>query len=180
MALILSVVLALPFIFYQIWLFIKPGLTARERTLVWPLLSGGLILFPIGAGFAYLAVKFMLRVMQRYAIAGVDPLINVHNYLSLVMTMMLVFGIIFEIPLILAMAARVGLVTPAFLRLYRRHAYVLLAFVALVISPADPFSMLVMFAPLIALYELSIACAIPMARLHQRDSQLPVSEETVS
>ena len=143
-----------------------------------PLLSFGLVLFPIGAWFAYYVVKMVLRVMQQYAIEGVDSLINVHDYLSFLMTMMVVFGILFELPLIIAMAARVGIVTPAFLKTYRRHAYVVLTIVAMFVSPADPLSMVVMLIPLFGLYEIAVACAIPMAKLHQRDVQIAVAEES--
>jgi sec-independent protein translocase protein TatC len=176
MSIILSVLIALPILLWQLWLFIKPGLTTRERALVKPLLSWAVVLFPVGAGFAYFMLKFLLIIALRYSIQGLTALIDVHVFLSLMLLMMLTFGILFELPLVVALAARVGLVTPGFLKKYRRHAYVILAFAAMVLTPADPVSMLLMLAPLVLLFELSILFASPMARLRQRDVEAEIQE----
>jgi len=170
-AMVVGVLLALPLILWQVWLFISPGLTAGERRVAKPILMGAVVLFPIGAVFAYGVIALLLRVMQHYAPPDIDPLLNIFDYLRVMTTMMLVFGVVFELPLVVAIAARVGLVTPAWLQTYRRHAYVVLAVAAMVLTPADPYSMLIALVPLIGLYELSVALARPMALLHERDAR---------
>lgn len=171
-ALIGGILVALPILIWQTWLFIKPGLKKREQAIVRPLLSGAVVLFPLGAAFAYYLIRFVLQVMQAYAVDNVSPLLNVFDYISLLFNLMLVFGFIFEIPLALAIASRIGLITPQFLMSYRRHAYVVLAIAAMVISPGtDPFTMIVALVPLVVLYEISIALSIFMARLHKRDQE---------
>lgn len=173
-----GILVALPILIWQTWGFIKPGLKKKEQKIVKPLLGGAVILFPIGAAFAYFMMQLVLKVMQAYASENVAPLLNVFEYISLLFNLMLIFGIIFEIPLALAIASRIGLITPSFMIRYRRHAYVVLAMAAMIISPgADPFTMIIALFPLIALYELSIALAIPMAKLHNADKAEEEEEE---
>lgn len=169
-ALILGLLFSLPICLWHTWRFIQPGLTGKEQKITKPLLVGAVFLFPLGAAFAFYMVKLVLKIMQVYAVTNVDPLLNIFQYLSLLSNMMLIFGVIFEIPLILAIGSRVGLVSPEFLQAYRRHAYVALSIGAMVITPGgDPVTMIVALLPLIALYELSIVLSKPMARLHQKD-----------
>lgn len=177
-ALIGGILLALPILIWELWKFIQPGLKKKEQKIVKPLLGGAIFLFPLGAAFAYFMIQLVLKVMQAYAVENVSPLLNVFDYISLLFNMMLIFGVIFEIPLALAIASRIGLITPAFMIRYRRHAYVVLAMAAMIISPgADPFTMIIALFPLIALYEVSIALAIPMARLHSRDQEEEEDED---
>ncbi len=168
---VVGILLALPVILYQLWLFIAPGLKPKERQLVRPLLGGAVLLFPLGAMFAFLLVSMMMKVLQHYMPASIEPLIGIDEYLSLLTTMMLIFGIIFELPLIVALGARIGVLTPQMLTRYRRQAYVILTIAAAVITPADPFSMIVGLVPLIVLYEVSILVARPMARMRQSEPE---------
>lgn len=178
-ALILGILIALPVLLWQIWLFIRPGLKKKERTVVKWLLGGAVFLFPIGAGFAYFVVVLVLKIVQVYQIKNVAPLLSIYSYLSLMFKMMMVFGCIFEMPLIVAIAARIGLIKPHFLQSYRRHAYVALAFVAMLVAPtADPFTMLVIMFPLIALYEISVLLCVIMAHMRkQAEDQGDETEE---
>src|SRR5688572_11777 len=82
-AIVLGLLLALPILLWQIWLFILPGLTAKEKRIVKPLLSGAVFLFPLGAAFAYYMIKFVLRLMRLYEIETVEPMLNIFSYLSL-------------------------------------------------------------------------------------------------
>lgn len=168
-ALIVGILIALPIILFQGWCFIRPGLTPKERRVVKPLMAGALILFPLGSLFAFFMIRLILLVMQGYVVEGIDPLIEINKYISLIITMMLVFGIIFELPLVIAIAARIGLVTPRLLSEYRRHVYVGLAFASMVLTPADPFSMIAAFIPMVILFELAVILARPMAAMHALD-----------
>lgn len=170
-SLVIGILLALPLILHQVWLFIVPGLKPSEKKIVRPMLMAAIILFPIGAFFGYLMVDMLLRTLQAYQPPSLEPLFNIDDYLSLLTNMMIVFGAVFELPLFVALAARMGLVTPAFLTRYRRHAWLLLAVAAMVITPADPFSMIAALIPLVILYEVSVIAARPMARLHRDDKE---------
>lgn len=167
-AIVMGVFISLFVWIYQIWLFVAPGLTDKEKRLVRPLLMGVVILFPIGALVAYGFFFIVLRIMQTYALSDVDTFFPIQEYLKVMTGMMIVFGFIFELPLVVAMLARVGIVTPELLRHYRRHIYVLLAFLAMVFTPADPYSMLIALLPLIGLFEISVFVSKPMARLRQK------------
>ena len=169
-ALFMGIVLALPIILWQIWAFVCPGLTIRERRIVKPMLSGALALFPTGAVCAFFLMSLLLRIMQMYQPENIEPMLNIFPYLSLLITMMVVFGVLFEIPLAIAIGARVGLINPAWLSKYRPHAYVVMSILAMILTPADPFTMLIAYIPLIILFELSIGLAKPMAMLYRRES----------
>ena len=177
-ALIVGIMICLPILLWQIWGFVNPGLKKRERAIVKPLLSGAVFLFPLGAAFAFYVVQLVLKIMQIYTVQNVAPWLDIFKYLSLLFNMMLIFGVIFEIPLILAIASRIGLVNPEFLKTYRRHAYVALAFAAMVLSPGtDPFTMIIVLLPLMGLYELSVVLSVFMARLHRADLEANLTED---
>jgi sec-independent protein translocase protein TatC len=168
-AIIMGILLSLGVWVWQTWLFVAPGLTEPEKRVVGPLLFGAIFLFPIGAGFAYGMFFLIIPVMNRYIVPGIETLYTIRDYLKLMTNMMLVFGVIFELPLVVAVLARIGIVTPAFLQQYRRHIYVALAFVAMVITPADPFSMLIALIPLLLLFEASVWVAKIMAVMRRGD-----------
>lgn len=176
-ALIVGILLALPVLLYQIWLFVCPGLKMKERRIIKTLLGGAFFLFPLGAAFAFYVVQLLFRIMQVYSMENVAARLDIHKYLSLLFNMMLVFGTIFELPLVMAILSRIGIINPSFLREYRRHAYVVLAFAAMILSPgADPFSMLVILFPLIGLYELSVLLCTITARMHLADQAASATE----
>lgn len=155
-AFMVGLFLALPIVLFEIWRFVKPGLTPRERRMVRPTLACGVVLFPIGAAFAFAMIRVLLIVMQTFQIKNVDPLLDIFQYLSLLTTMMIVFGVVFEMPLAITIASRLGLVTPSMLTVHRRHIWLGLAFASMIITPADPLTMLMAFFPLVALFEASV------------------------
>lgn len=168
-SLVLGLLLALPILLWQIWAFVAPGLTRKERGVVRPMLLGGLVLFPLGALFAYYMYPLAMRMLQFYRSENLEPVLFFGEHLSLMLTFMIIFGIIFELPLAIAVAARVGLVTPSMLKRYRRHAYVVLAIAAILLTPADPFTMITAYVPLLVLFEISVALAGPMAARHRSE-----------
>lgn len=168
-AIIMGILLSLAVWVFQVWRFVAPGLTEPEKKVVGPMLSGAILLFPIGAAFAYTLFFLIIPVMQRYIVSGIETLYTIREYLKLMTNMMLVFGVIFELPLVMALLARIGIVTPAFLKHYRRHIYVALSVVAMVITPADPFSMLIALIPLLILFECSVWLTGIMAVMRSRE-----------
>jgi sec-independent protein translocase protein TatC len=149
---------ASPFIFWQLWMFVAPGLYRRERRKVAPFVASATIFFIGGAVFCYLVIlpptfQFLINT------AGVDikPVLMMDEQLSLVMMMVLAFGIIFELPMILTLLAMMGVVDYKFLSKYRRHAIVVNVLVAAFVTPTgDPFNLALMALPMMVCYELGV------------------------
>ena len=149
---------ASPFIFWQIWLFVAPGLYRRERRTIAPFVAAATLFFVGGAVFCYLVIlppafQFLIST------AGPDikPVLMMDDQLGLVMMLLLAFGIIFELPLILTLLAMIGVVDHKFLSKYRRHAIVLNVIVAAVVTPTgDPFNLALMALPMLLCYELGV------------------------
>jgi sec-independent protein translocase protein TatC len=162
LALFGGIFLAFPVIASQIWMFMAPGLYRSERQSFLPFLIATPILFLLGAALVYfvvmpLAMKFFLSMQQ----LGPDEVhiqltARVSEYLSLIMTLILSFGICFQLPVLLMLLARVGLITADQLKSTRRIAILIAFIVAAVLTPPDPLSQISLALPTIALYELSI------------------------
>lgn len=157
-SLLAGVVAASPIIFYQLWKFIAPGLYDKERRLVWPFVVTSSGLFISGAVFCYLVVfPFMFDFFMGLSTADIVPMLKVNEYLSFSSTMLLVFGLVFETPLVLVFLGKLGLVNAKMLRKQRRYAILTIFIVAAVVSPTpDAITQTLMALPLMVLYELSI------------------------
>jgi sec-independent protein translocase protein TatC len=162
LALFGAIFIAFPVIASQIYMFVAPGLYRKERQAFLPFLVATPILFLVGAALVYfvampLAMRFFLSMQQ----TG-DTLVQIHltakvsEYLSLIMALILGFGICFQLPVLLTLLARAGLITSAGLKSYRRHAILGVFVVAAVLTPPDPISQIALALPTILLYELSI------------------------
>jgi sec-independent protein translocase protein TatC len=151
-----------PWILYQLWQFIAPGLYKKEKRVVVPFLFWGTLLFYGGAAFCYwlvmpAAFPAMLAIASD---ASMVPMLSISEQLGLVMAMLLGFGVVFEVPVIIAFLAMVGLVDAAFLAKYRRHAIVVNTFLAAVITPTgDPLNLALMAVPMCLFYEVGIILA---------------------
>ncbi len=151
-----SLVLSSPLWFYELWRFIKPALYEGEVKVVRPFLLFGFFLFVSGVCFGYFLVfpNIFPIILQ----LGVDAnnALNAYHYLSLSSKLLAMLGIIFQLPNALLILGFMGLVTKYSLRSWRRYVYVVLAIVSAVLTPPDPFTMLVMWVPLVILYEIGI------------------------
>lgn len=154
----LGLLLALPYLLYQFYAFIKPGLYPAERKYFWLLIPGSLFAFLLGGGFtlgAFLPVT--LPFLREFLPSTVQSTYSLEKYLSFVTTTLLSLGLIFQTPLVLYFLARVGLVQYAALRKARKLVIFGAALVAAIITPTtDPFVMLMVMLPFIALYEVGI------------------------
>ncbi|HET9936806.1 MAG TPA: twin-arginine translocase subunit TatC [Methyloceanibacter sp.] len=162
LALFGAVFIAFPVIATQIYMFVAPGLYRNERQAFLPFLVATPVLFLLGAALVYfvampLAMKFFLAMQQ----TG-DQQVQIHltarvsEYLSLIMALILGFGICFQLPVVLTLLARAGLITADALKRYRRHAILAVFVVAAVLTPPDPISQIALAVPTVLLYELSI------------------------
>ena len=150
-------VISAPFVLYQLWAFVAGALKPRERRFVYIFGPLSLVFFLLGAAFAYFAaVPMAYKFLTGFAPADLTPMITVDNYLSFVGNMVAAFGAAFELPLVLAFLAKIGIATPEFLRQKRRHAIIIILIVAAVVTPPDVVSQLLLAVPLLVLYEIGI------------------------
>jgi len=157
--------LAFPIIAGQVWLFVAPGLYRNERRAFLPFLLATPVLFVTGAAFVlYVMMPFAIRALMALDAPGDDKhmgiqlLPKVSEYLDFVTTLVFAFGLTFQMPVLLTLLGRVGIITSAQLRSARRYAIVGITAVAAVLTPPDIFSMVSLIVPLVLLYEISIAC----------------------
>jgi len=157
-AMIGGIIIAIPYIFWEFWRFIKPALYEKERKHATGAVFYSTLLFMLGVFFGYfLIVPLSTHFFGSYRVSAEVPnLINLNSYISAVTTVMLGSGIVFELPIIIYFLSKVGLISSGFLMTYRKHAYVLLLLLAAIITPPDVFSMLLVSGPLILLYELGV------------------------
>ncbi|MEK6776957.1 MAG: twin-arginine translocase subunit TatC [bacterium] len=160
---------AIPVVLYQVWVFVAPGMLPKERKYLLPFILMGTILFLFGAGLCYYAV---LPYGTEFFI-NFDPSlkssINIASYLSFTMQMIMIFGLVFELPLVLVLLAKIGLVTSVGLAKKRKYAILIIFIAAGVLTPTpDPLTQTIMAVPLIALYELSIILARIFAKQKEK------------
>jgi sec-independent protein translocase protein TatC len=157
--------LALPVILWQLWRFITPGLTPRERRLAVPFVASSVALFAGGTVFAMLIIPRGLAFLFSFAGEGLAPFLTVDRYLSFLIILVLVFGASFEFPLVLVFLAGARVVTSEQMTRWRRYTYFGLAVFAMIATPTqDPYTMLLMWVPLLLFYE----AAILVARIFKR------------
>lgn len=171
-AMVVGLFLACPVWLYQAWRFVAPGLYENERAFVLPTIASGSILFVSGGAFAYfLMFPMMFDVLVNQMMpATLASAFTVDNYLGLLLRLTVAFGVVFELPLALALLSMVGIVTPDGLKRFRRYAIVLAFVVGAFLTPADPLSQFMMAVPLILFYELGIFAATLLAR--RREARL--------
>jgi len=155
--LMIAFVLALPVVLYQAWAFIAPGLYAHERRIGLPLVLGSTLLFLIGMAFCYFFVfRTVFTFIARFAPESITLAPDIEQYLSFVMTMFLAFGVTFEVPVIVILLVKIGLVTIEKLKQIRPYFIVGAFVIAAVVTPPDVISQLLLAIPMVLLFEAGI------------------------
>ena len=159
-ALLVAFVIALPYVLYQAWAFVAPGLYTHEKRLVLPLVAASSVLFLLGMAFAYFLVfPVVFKFMASIAPEGVAWMTDIEKYLSFVLTTFIAFGVTFEVPVIVIVLVRTGLVSIDKLKQMRPYVIVGAFVVGAVFTPPDVLSQVMLAIPLCLLYELGIVLA---------------------
>lgn len=157
MSIVGGFILALPVITYQMAKFITPGLYKNEKKFMIPLVFFSYLSFIIGVVFAYMIIiPFSLQFFSSLGMSDIQNNYSINYYFSFIIWLMLGSGIIFELPVVVFILSIIGILTPPFMRHYRRHALIVILLLSAFITPPDPVSLLFMSIPLVLLYELSI------------------------
>jgi sec-independent protein translocase protein TatC len=172
-AIIAGFIISFPYVMYQFWSFIKPALYENERKYASGAVGvmSGLLFMGVLFGY-YLIVPFSLDWLAGYSISKeVVNQINILSYISSVTSIVIAGGVAFELPILVYFLSKIGLLTPKFLRKYRKHSYVVLLIIAAIITPPDVLSQMIVTIPLVILFEISIfiSSRVEKARLKKLD-----------
>jgi sec-independent protein translocase protein TatC len=170
-----GVFLAVPWILWQLWLFVAPGLYRKEKRLVLPFIVSGTVLFYSGAAFC----RFLVMPPAFPAILGIansetlTPMLGMSATLSIVLAMLLGFGVVFEVPVVMAFLSMIGVVSASTLAKYRRFAIVINVTAAAIITPTgDPINLALMAVPMIVFYEIGIILARVLGKKPEADTAI--------
>lgn len=169
-ALLIGVCATLPVLFYETWAFVRPGLRKNENLIFLLAMIFGLLCFCLGVWFAYrIMLPFMLYFLASVSGgSGVSAAVSVQNYMAFLMTVFLVFGIVFELPVISILLTQMGLLRVSWMRKGRRVVIVLIFVAAALITPPDVVSQIMVALPMLALYEMSILLCTGAQKLQDR------------
>lgn len=158
--LLVAFLITLPYVLYQVWAFVAPGLYSHEKKLVLPLIAASVGLFFAGMAFAYLLVfPTVFQFMSAVAPEGVAWMTDIDKYLSFVLTTFIAFGVTFEVPVVVIVLARFGIVPLEKMREARPYVIVGAFIIAAVVTPPDVMSQILLAVPLCLLYELGLIVA---------------------
>jgi sec-independent protein translocase protein TatC len=178
-ALYTGIALAIPFLLYQLWAFISPGLYQHEKKYITPVLTMAAVFFALGASFAY---KIAFPAACEYLLAwqtdgGFRTLLDAEDYFNLIIMIMLGLGLVFQIPTIAFLLGRIGLVTPGMMLRVWRQAVVAIAIIAAVLTPTpDYFNMLIFMGPMLGLYFMSIGIVWVFGKPRRTDAEVAEDE----
>lgn len=152
-----GIIFACPIVIYQIWKFISPGLYQNEKRYTLGFILSGTFLFVSGVLFAYFLVyPLAFDYLMKFGGTQDTPMITIESYLNFMTITTLMFGLSFELPLVIVILGMIGLISQKFLREKRRYAIVLLSVISAILSPPDVFSMVMMMIPMLFLYEVGV------------------------
>jgi sec-independent protein translocase protein TatC len=170
-ALIAGIILALPVIFYELWMFVAPALYRREKGYVVPFVVFSTILFVVGSLFGYFVVfPYGFKFFIGFATEDIQALPSVKQYFSFAIRLLLAFGLVFEMPVAVLFLTKIGLITPEAMKKYRKFSILGSFVLSAILTPPDVATQLMMALPIIILYELSILISRGVYRKKHKDS----------
>ncbi|MBW2339281.1 MAG: twin-arginine translocase subunit TatC [Deltaproteobacteria bacterium] len=170
-ALISGIILAVPVIFYELWMFVAPALYRTEKRYVVPFVLFSTILFVVGSLFGYFVVfPYGFKFFIGLATEDIQALPSVKQYFSFAIRLLLAFGLVFEMPVAVLFLTKIGLITPESMKKYRKYAILGSFVLSAILTPPDVATQLMMALPIITLYELSIFISKAVRRKKQKDS----------
>ncbi|MCB0760810.1 MAG: twin-arginine translocase subunit TatC [Flavobacteriales bacterium] len=165
-----GLIVAFPFVFWQIWIFIKPGLRQTEARMARGIVFFTSLLFFIGVLFGYFViVPLSLQFLGGYDVGGVPNIITISSYMKLVASICLASGVMFLLPMVVYALSKLGIITPAILKQYRKHAVVAVLVLAAIITPPDVASQILVALPVFLLYEISILISARVTKQVKQD-----------
>lgn len=173
--LLAAFVVSLPVILYQAWAFVAPGLYEHEKKFGLPLVLGSTVLFLMGIAFCYFFVfGTVFKFIAEFSPASITPAPDIEQYLNFVMTMFLAFGVTFEVPVVVVLLVRFGIVSVAKLKEFRPYAIVVAFVIAAVVTPPDVVSQFMLAIPMCLLFELGLFLGSIMSRSETADADADV------
>ncbi|HMN47769.1 MAG TPA: twin-arginine translocase subunit TatC [Ignavibacteriaceae bacterium] len=167
-AIMVGLVISIPNIFYQFWKFISPALHKRERKYILWIVIFSSLCFLIGIAFAYFVMlPLALKFAAQFGSTAIKNQFAIDEYMSIIISVMLAAGLVFELPMISFFLSKLGILKPSFMRKFRKHAIVIIMIAAAILTPGtDPVSQIILAVPLVILYEISIL----ISKLSQKKS----------
>lgn len=168
---VLGLIVAFPYVAWELWSFVRPGLHSKEQRFSRGAVFFITLLFFMGVSFGY----FIMSPLAVYFFSNyqLSPIIqnefDITSYVSTIIMLVFGSGILFQLPIVVYFLSKIGLVTPAFMRTYRRHAIVIILVVGAIVTPPDPFSQLMIGIPLLLLYEFSILISAWVIRRQKKE-----------
>ncbi len=171
-------IIAFPYIMWEMWSFLKPGLTQKERRYTNGVVFFSSILFIIGILFGYYMISpLSINFLSNYSVsAEIHNEIDLTSYISTITTITLSSGLVFELPIVVYFLTKVGLLTPDMMREYRRHSFVGVLVLSAIITPPDVSSQILVAIPIVVLYELSIYISAFVSRKEKEEEEEDLSE----
>ena len=157
-AIIVGCILSIPNIFYQFWKFISPALRKKERKYISLIVIFSSLCFLLGIAFAYLVMlPLALKFASKFGSTSIKNFFAIDEYMSIILSVMLTAGFVFELPMVSLFLTKLGILTPSFMKKYRKHAIVIILVASAILTPGtDPVSQVILAVPLLLLYEISI------------------------
>ena len=175
-ALVAGIILAIPVIFYQLWMFLAPALYQKEKKYIIPFVFFSSVLFTAGALFGYFVVfPYGFKFFVSFATDDIQALPSVKQYFSFAIRLLLAFGLVFEMPIVVLFLTKIGLITPDSMKKFRKFAILCSFILSAILTPPDVATQLMMALPIIILYEISIFLSKTMYRKKDGESD---SKET--
>ncbi|HEX6224963.1 MAG TPA: twin-arginine translocase subunit TatC [Chryseolinea sp.] len=176
---IIGLVVAFPYVIWELWRFIKPGLQQSERKYSRGAVASISTLFFLGVAFGYYVIApWMVYFLANYSIS--DMVVNefdITSYVSTVVMLVLGSGLLFQLPVVIYFLTKIGIVTPEFLRKYRKHSIVIILIIAAIVTPPDPLSQMLITIPLYMLFEISILISSSVAKQKAREEAEEILRE---